>query len=86
MQEAGDDMSDYEMVKDNLDGFHGQACLIKHKGGYFVVSSVVAYSGFETLVFKANKDGEVSSWCDVAGGRGMDRQNAINDLIYSKKV
>ena len=43
MQEAGDDMSDYEMVKDNLDGFHGQACLIKHKGGYFVVSSVVAY-------------------------------------------
>ena len=55
--------------------------LVKKAESYFVVSSVVArFSGFETLVFPANEEGEVTDWGEVAGGQGMSRDEAINDL------
>jgi hypothetical protein len=55
--------------------------LVKIAGAYYVVSSVDAmFTGFETLVFLADETGEVTDWVDIAGGRGMSRDEAIRDL------
>jgi len=57
------------------------SCLVEHNGEYFVVSSVIVPGGvLETLVFPADSDGNVISWLEVAGGRGMSREEAIADL------
>lgn len=64
-----------------LDGYRGKVVLVKKGEDYFAISSVhVPFSGFETLVFKANEGGEVIDWLEVAGGRGMSREEAIKDL------
>jgi hypothetical protein len=69
-----------EFVRD-LNGFRGDACLVRKGDAYFVVSSAyVIHSGFETLVFPANESGEVLEWLETAGGRGMSRSQAIADL------
>ena len=68
-----------EVVRE-LKGFQGSAVLVEHGGKHYVVSSVNAYSGPETLVFEADEHGEVTNWGDVAGGRGMSREEAIADL------
>ena len=61
-----------------------QQVLVQKDGRYYVVSSVLPiFSGFETLVFPAREDGEVANWSDVAGGRGMSREEAIADLDES---
>jgi hypothetical protein len=55
--------------------------LVRKNGKFFVVSSVYAmFSGFETLVFPADQEGKVTDWMEVAGGRGMSRAKAIDDL------
>ena len=58
-----------------------QQVLVKKGKFFFVVSSVFSpFSGFETLVFPATKTGEITSWLEVAGGRGMSQAEAIKDL------
>lgn len=70
-----------KIVKDHLSCFPGDACLVEQNKNYYVVSSVMApYSGFETLVFHANKNGEITDWEEVAGGRGLGRDEAIEQL------
>lgn len=64
---------------------NGDACLVAldmpARTQYFVVSSVDALiTGPETLAFRADADGEVSSWTEVAGGRGMSREEVIDEL------
>ena len=50
-------------------------------GAYYLVSTAsVMLTGLETLVFPAKSNGEVTSWGEVAGGRGMSREEAIADL------
>src|SRR5688572_3191190 len=57
------------------------AVLVCAGGRHYIVSSVfVPYFGPETLVFSANEDGEITDWLEVAGGRGMSREEAIDDL------
>jgi hypothetical protein len=64
-----------------LPGWKGDACLVEMGGSYFVVSSVYApFTGPETLVFRSDEDGHVSDYLEVAGGRGMSREEAIEDL------
>jgi hypothetical protein len=59
----------------------GDQVLVKRGDEYFVVSSVDAmFSGFETLVFRSDEKGNVTNWGEVAGGRGMSREEAIADL------
>lgn len=59
-------------------------CLVQKGKKYFVVSSVNAFgTGFETLVFPGNEKGHVTSWDEVAGGRGVSRKDAIKDLEAS---
>ena len=55
--------------------------LVKKGDSHFVVSSVnVRGSGPETLVFPADKDGEILDWIEVAGGKRYSREEAIADL------
>ena len=62
-------------------GTGASQCLVKKGEEFFVVSSVVAmFSGFETLVFPATSAGQITDWGEVAGGRGMSREAAIQDL------
>jgi hypothetical protein len=58
-----------------------QQTLVKKDEKYFVVSSsLVPFTGLETLVFPANAMGEITHFLAVAGGRGMTHLEAIVDL------
>ena len=58
-----------------------ESVLVKKEENYFRVSSVAAMgTGFETLVFPCDAEGDVTDWGEVAGGRGMSREAAIADL------
>ncbi|MGO9160880.1 MAG: hypothetical protein ACLP7J_09245 [Streptosporangiaceae bacterium] len=74
-------MSAVEIIRE-LTTFRGPACLVRKDGDYFVVSGPVNTSdrGPETLVFRSDENGEPADWVDVAGGAGMSRQEAIDDL------
>ena len=64
-------------------GTGASQCLVKKGEEFFVVSSVVAmFSGFETLVFPADSAGKITDWMEVAGGRGVSRETAIEDLEH----
>jgi hypothetical protein len=64
-----------------LDDFKGNACLVRRGVEYFVVSTAdVPMLGSETLVFPADEEGKVTSWGEVAGGRGVTREEAIAEL------
>jgi hypothetical protein len=72
-----------EVLNRNLPGFTGNAWLVKDSKSdqHFVVSGTNAMlSGWEVLVFPADSDGEVTSWGEVAGGRGISHDEAISDL------
>ena len=59
------------------------AVLVQRNDEYFVVSSIAfAFDtgGPETLVFPADETGEITDWGEVAGGRGMSREEAIAQL------
>jgi hypothetical protein len=69
-----------EIIRE-LTGFTGAACLVRRGAEYFVVSSAGApFTGPETLVFPADADGKVTDWGEVAGGRGVSREEAIIEL------
>lgn len=73
--------STVEIVREDINPDHrGDQVLVRKGEDYFVVSSVHTYSGFETLVFPADETGEITRYLEVAGGRGMSRAEAIEDL------
>jgi hypothetical protein len=73
--------NDVVKIVKELDGFNGAACLIEHDGNFYVVSSVHAmFTGFETLIFPADKEGYIERWTEVGGGRGIGREEAIRDF------
>lgn len=75
-----------EVVRE-LSGYRGEACLVKRGAKYFVVSSaVVPFTGPETLVFPATPRGEVTEYLEVAGGKGVNRLEAIAELERSDAV
>lgn len=80
-------MSEVETVKELPTSPTGASqCLVRKGDQFFVVSSVSAmYTGFETLVFPADENGEVTNWGEVAGGRGMSRSEAIADLADNER-
>ena len=70
-----------EIIKKGLSGYTGDAWLVKKDDEYFVVSGTHAmFSGWEVLVFRANEDGEVTSWGGVCGGGGISHEQAIEQL------
>jgi hypothetical protein len=69
-----------EVIRE-LEGWKGDAVLVKKGEDYFVVSSAdVFFSGPETLVFPANPEGEVEEFLKVAGGKRVSREEAIEEL------
>lgn len=73
------------IIKEVKQGYRGPACLVEHDGKYFVVSGPInPRLGFsrekEVLVFRADEDGRVTDWLDVAGGIGVSREGAMHQL------
>jgi hypothetical protein len=52
------------------------------KTAYVVTSATVAYSGPETYIFPANKDGEILSWLELPGSYrgGLNHEQAIANV------
>jgi len=94
-------MVTYRVVKEDIDGFAGEAILYRlsepvtyevlddetdeerhEETEYVVASAVVApFSGVETLVFPADKEGNVLSWLDLAGVKAWDHDWAMSRLV-----
>lgn len=51
------------------------------KSRYFAISGAdVMFYGWEVLVFPCDENGVVTSWGEVAGGRGVSHEWALEDL------
>jgi len=79
-----------EIIKKHLEGFTGDAWLVKKGDEYYVVSGTSAmFTGWEVLVFPSDENGKVTDWGDVCGGRGIDHQEAIpalRELVVGQPV
>lgn len=66
----------------NADTARCEQWLVKRGDDYFVVSGVDApFSGWEVLAFPADKDGNVTDWCEVAGSRGnVTHEDIVREL------
>ena len=78
-------MSRVEIVDRNANprGTPGKRWLLKdvETGDFYVASGVNAmYTGWEVLVFPADERGEITSYGDVAGGRGITYEDAVESL------
>jgi len=66
-------MKTAKLIQDDLDGFNGHAALYKvdppiEENKYVILSSVNAmFSGNETLIFPADKNGKIKSWGELDG-------------------
>lgn len=49
---------------------------------YVVASSVVGYSGYETLVFPSNEAGDILSYGELIGGREMSAEEVFASEDY----
>ena len=48
-----------------------------------MASAVIApFTGAETLVFPADKDGNILSWLDIGGVRALDHDAAMEDMVW----
>lgn len=84
-----------KLIIDGLQGFKGHAALYQlnppikdddnEEYEYVIASAVVAlFSGPETLIFPATKDGEVINFRDIAGERGtLNHTVALNNEGYT---
>ena len=58
--------------------------LVHHKGEFYMVSENTLLE--ETLVFRATPTGDVSSYCEVGGAKGVTLEEAIadfDDMLYT---
>jgi hypothetical protein len=72
-----------EIIREITEGFRGNACLVRRREEYFVVSTVdrAFDTGLpETLAFAADADGGILSWTDIAGGVEKTREDTIAQL------
>ena len=56
----------------------------KEQTTYVIVSATIApFTGAETYVFPADKDGEILGWSELAGSYrgGLDHQQALDGLV-----
>lgn len=62
-------------------GPKGPQWLLKAGDDYYVASGVTAaFTGWEVLVFPADENGEITNWGEVAGGRGITHEQAVEML------
>ena len=69
------------IVSSSVAGFRDARLVRAEDGRYFIVSGVDAlFTGWEVLVFPADKEGEVTDWLETTGGRGITHEEAIDML------
>lgn len=66
--------------KDLCDGIAGKIrrALVYHKGNFYIVSENTAMG--ETLIFNSSPTGEVTSWAEVGGGRGVTLEEVLENF------
>lgn len=70
-----------KVLDKELSNFTGEAWLLKRGRQHYVAShTYVPFSGRETLVFRSNAKGKVSSFLEVCGGKGMSLTAAVSEL------
>ena len=58
--------------------------LVHHKGEFYVVSENTLLE--ETLVFRASPTGDVSSYCEIGGAKGITLEEVLSNIdewLYS---
>ncbi len=67
----------FEVSFENLSG-KIRRVLVHHKGSFYVVSENTALQ--ETLIFPATPTGEIESWNEVGGGKGLTIEEVLGDF------
>ncbi len=75
-------MSYYVLEKALGDHDHGRALLYSSDGNFLVASYSKAFKRPEVLVFKSDKEGNVTDWVELFGEK-HDKEVAINEAIHS---
>jgi len=68
---------DFEMEHENLTG-KIKRVLVHHEGNFYIVSENTALE--ETLIFPATPTGEVVSYNEVGGGKGLTVDEVLADF------
>lgn len=56
--------------------------LVKHGEEFYIISeSFPGIGPVETLVFRANDEGEVTSFCEITGEVGVSLENYLDRII-----
>ena len=58
--------------------------LVHHKGEFYMVSENTLLE--ETLIFRASPTGDVKSYCEAGGGKGVTLEQVIaefDDMLYT---
>ena len=63
-----------------INKINNKAVIYYNNEFYLVSESDVPYSGLETLVFRCDPTGYVSSYMDVGGGRGLTLNQVLNNI------
>lgn len=72
---------DYEVINDDIH-WVGLVWHIKVDGEYYVVSRADTFDrGDETMIFRADENGEVTSWLDLYASNGEDHKTAIENWL-----
>lgn len=70
-----------EILNKGLEGFTGEAWLLKRGDRHFVASNAFApLGGPETLVFPSDSEGQVKQYLEVCGGREQSLAGAVSEL------
>lgn len=75
-------MSYYVLEKSLGDHEHGRALLYSSGGNFLVASYSKAFIRPEVLVFKSDKEGNVTDWIELYGEK-HDKEITINEAIHS---
>jgi len=68
---------DFEMEYENLTG-KIKRVLVHHEGNFYIISENTALE--ETLIFSATPTGEVVSYNEVGGGKGLTLDEVLADF------
>ena len=77
-------MKKVTIVKEDLPGFTGMANLYKTEDGTHVVASATyaLFTGPETMVFRADENGDVTDWSSLGSVREIDHESALEDAGF----
>ena len=80
-------MSNIEKIKDVSADFNGNALHVKDNrtGEHFIVSTADTFdSGHETMVFRADDAGHITSWAEVAVSHAATSKQDMIDYLQNR--